>query len=131
MAYIIPSKNPIDILSNNKAKIGISIPFSNTSVFNSTLSTKDQIKYNLINLLLTQKGEKLFEPLFGTNIRKYLFENNIDGIRNEITNSIIKYIPEVSIINIDLINEEHLVYITINYNIILTSEEDNISITFQ
>lgn len=65
--------NPLD-LQPRKA-IGISLPFSGTAVFNSTYQTKDTVKTNLINFLLTETGERYFNPFFGTGLRKQLFEN--------------------------------------------------------
>ena len=59
-------KNPKDI--TNDIAIGISYPFDNR-VFNSTYTTKDQLRSNLINFLLTNKGEKLFDPNFGTDLK--------------------------------------------------------------
>ena len=50
--------NPLDLQKN--IAIGVSLPFDGPSgPFNKTYSTADQIKSNLINLLLTNKGERL------------------------------------------------------------------------
>ena len=56
MAYIISSKFPVDTLPD--VAVGVSIPFSGKAVFNQTYLTKDQIKSNLINFFLTNKGER-------------------------------------------------------------------------
>ena len=55
--------------------IGVSLPFDGTAVFNSTYTTKDQMKSNLLNVILTEPGERLFKPNFGVGLRNYLFEN--------------------------------------------------------
>ena len=47
MAFIIPSKFPIDTLPD--VAIGVSVPFTGKAVFNQTYITSDQIKSNLIN----------------------------------------------------------------------------------
>jgi hypothetical protein len=60
-------------LDKNKA-IGISIPFNAGGVFNQTFSTKDQVRSNLINFLLTYKGERILNPEFGADLPKLLFE---------------------------------------------------------
>jgi hypothetical protein len=60
--------NPINL--NKNITIGISLPFNAPSAFRSTYSFKDQLKYNLVNLLLTNKGERIFNPNFGTDIIK-------------------------------------------------------------
>ena len=66
--------NPLDLQKN--IIIGISLPFKGPSgPFNKTYSTREQTKYNLINLLLTDKGERLFNPEYGSNLSNILFEN--------------------------------------------------------
>ena len=62
--------------------IGLSVPFQSSaisgsdSVFNINYTTSEQIKYNMINYFLTNKGERVFNPNFGGNITNYLFEPN-------------------------------------------------------
>jgi len=92
-------------LDKNKA-IGVSIPFNGGGVFKSTFSTKDQIKSNLINLLLTYKGERVLNPQFGADLPRLLFEpiNNetLLKIENQIVTSVSTYIPEITITNIEI-----------------------------
>ena len=80
MAFGAVKKYPIDL--NARKAIGVSLPFNGPGVFNSTYTTKDQTKSNLVNLLLTDIGERVMNPGFGTVLRKFLFEgiadNNID-----------------------------------------------------
>ena len=64
--------NPLDLQKN--IVIGVSLPFNAPGVFNKTYSTKDQIKSNLINLLLTDKGERIMNPEFGADLKTALFE---------------------------------------------------------
>ena len=47
MAKILPNKFVDDLI--DRQAIGVSIPFSNSSVFNQTFNTADQTKSNLIN----------------------------------------------------------------------------------
>lgn len=122
---------------NPNVGIGIYIPFTSPSAFKTTYDYKEQIKYNLINLLLTNKGERIFNPDFGTNLRKQLFnqivEGNNDLIIDDITNTIIKYIPEIFINSIDIKNNPDTNTFTfyLNYSIKLTNESDNINIVFE
>ncbi len=129
------SLNPDNI--NPNIGIGISIPFNSPSAFKTTYSHKDQIKYNLINLLLTNKGERLFNLNFGTNLRKQLFnqlrEDNYDDVIDNIKSLISSYFPEIIInkINIStIINSNTLIFI-LDYSIKLTQETDTISINFE
>ena len=70
--------DPRDLQKN--IAIGVGLPFNKPSAFKSTYSTKEQVKYNLINLLLTNKGERIENPEFGCDIKKSIF----DFINNEI-----------------------------------------------
>jgi phage baseplate assembly protein W len=130
--------NPLDLQKN--IAIGISLPFGcgNTDqTFNQTYSTKDQIKSNLINLLLTQKGERILNPLFGSDLKRILFESITPVtetlIEDVITSSVNIYIPEITIADIVLDNDidNNTINITINYIINLSGTSDNITIQFQ
>ena len=62
--------------------IGLSVPFQSTAtsgsdaIFNINYTTAEQVKYNLINYFLTSKGERVFNPSFGSNVQSFLFEQN-------------------------------------------------------
>jgi len=73
MAFNVKRINPLD-LQPRKA-VGIDIPLSGNTVFNSTYETKDALKANLLNYFLTNKGERFLNPNFGSNLRNLLFEN--------------------------------------------------------
>jgi len=130
--------NPLDLQKNTA--IGISLPFgsqTNNKLFNLTYSTKEQIKSNLINLLLTSKGERVLNPLFGCDLKKTLFENinpiNDNNIRDIIISSTNIYTPEITISNISINNlpDENLVNITIDYILNISGNPDQITIQFQ
>lgn len=62
--------------------IGLALPFKSAavsgsdSVFKINYTTAEQVKFNMINYFLTNKGERVFNPNFGGNISSYLFEPN-------------------------------------------------------
>jgi phage baseplate assembly protein W len=122
-------------LDKNKA-IGVSIPFNGGGVFKSTFSTKDQIKSNLINLLLTYKGERVLNPQFGADLPRLLFEpiNNdtLIKIENQIVTSVSTYIPEITITNIEITpdTDENTIYVNVIYQLKLSGTTDNIIIDF-
>ena len=51
--------NPVDLPENERTAVGITFPFNNNGVFFQSYTTKEQVKSNLINLLLTDRGEKM------------------------------------------------------------------------
>jgi len=63
--------------------------------------SKDAYSSDLLLLLLTQKGERYYEPDYGTNLIKYIFEPNDEltatDIEEEIRNSVALYIPQVQV----------------------------------
>ena len=67
--------SPLDI--NNNVSIGVAFPLDDTNMFKGTQTLKDQVKSNLINVLLTQQGERVMEPDFGVGLKHLLFEQNI------------------------------------------------------
>jgi len=134
----IPQVTRIDPRDLDKnIAIGVSIPFNAGGVFNSTYSTKDQIKSNIINLFLTKKGERIENPEFGTDINKLLFENINDDIlsnlKEELYNSVRKFIPNITILNINITPEvdTNTIYIETQYKLNISGQQDNIIIQLQ
>jgi len=88
---------------------GINFPFQDSSdgkYLRLSTTTDEEIRNNLIHLLLTRKGTRYFLPDFGTRLYEYLFEP-IDGptfseIEQEIRESVEEYIPNLVINKIDI-----------------------------
>lgn len=135
MSRISTNINPLD-LQKRKA-IGLSIPFSNSGVFNLTFQTKDAIRINLINFLLTGRGERFFNVNFGAGLRNLLFENitesRISTIQDYITDSINNYFPGIIInnFNIDTSLSNNLVRVFFKYEVSRTGIVDEILIDIQ
>ena len=75
-----------------KTTFGINFPFTDSGrgdYLKLTTNASDQIKSDLIHLLLTRKGTRYFMPDFGTNLYQYLFENIDDVVIGKIENEII------------------------------------------
>jgi hypothetical protein len=58
---------------NPNRGIGIRLPFNDYNIFTLNYTTKDQIKSNLTNYMLTNKEERVFNPNFGANLIILLF----------------------------------------------------------
>lgn len=87
--------------------IGISLPLNHTSegFFKKTKTTLDQTRYNIRNLLLTIKGERLGNPSFGSDLYRILFEPNDGSIAEKIEEAIRSSMSEyLSYVNIESIN---------------------------
>jgi len=122
MAYRIPNQHPLDL--NQRVAVGVSIPFSSPSVFNLTYTTTDQIKSNLINYILTNRGERVLNPNFGSNLRAQLFENidpdTISALEMTIISDIRRYFPMISINSLTLTPsyEEHAIRLVLTYSVL-------------
>ena len=95
MARILSNRFPID--SVERKAVGFSLPFNGPAVFNPTYTVRDQTKSNLINYLLTNRGERVFNPNFGADLRSLLFQNitetTTDELENIIQSDIATYFP--------------------------------------
>jgi phage baseplate assembly protein W len=70
----------------------------------TVLKNENAVKRAIKNLILTNKGEKFFRPLYGGNINSYLFENftrvtEID-VRRDIINAIETYEPRATVLDV-------------------------------
>lgn len=88
--------------------IGIKLPIvgKRGNLFDLSYSTEEQVLSNLKNLLLTTRGERIMQPFFGTNIRKVLFNQNTEDLKEqiaiEISEAINFWLPYVDIVNLDV-----------------------------
>ncbi len=70
--------------------IGIELPLRSTSqgFFNRSTTTLQQSKSNIKNLLLTKKGERLGNPLFGSDLYKVIFEQEGDDLEDKVEEAV-------------------------------------------
>ena len=81
----------------------IKFPFKDDNELNAFIETnqvsKDAYSSNLLLLLLTQKGERYYEPDYGTNLLKFIFEPNdqltANDVEDELKNTVALYIPSL------------------------------------
>lgn len=65
---------------------------------------EDSVKRSIKNILLTNRGEKLFNPFFGSDVRAILFENfspqSETLLREYVTNAIQNFEPRANLLNV-------------------------------
>jgi phage baseplate assembly protein W len=124
--------SPLDI--NKNVSIGVAFPLDDNNMFKGTQTLKEQIKSNLINVLLTHQGERVMEPNFGVGLKHYIFEQNInlESLENKINDQINYYIPEITLVKVivDFIENDQLLYIKIVYSINADDSIDAIQLNF-
>lgn len=131
--------DPLDLQRN--IAIGVSLPFNGPAgPFNSTYSTQDQIKSNFINLLLTNKGERIYNPNFGADLKRALFDGTVEGTES-IIESLIRsntaiFVPEITINFIQFSSptspqaENNTISVTVTYTINISGKADQITVQF-
>jgi phage baseplate assembly protein W len=127
--------DPLDLQKN--IAIGVSLPFNGPAgPFNKTYSTQEQAKFDLINLLLTNKGERVFNPEFGTDLRPVLFEpiteDIVPLIRNIVTTSVDTYVPAIIVSDVTVKKDEdnNTISITVTYRMRVSGQADQITVQF-
>ena len=90
--------NPLDL--NHNKTIGVAFPLDEFNLQQGTHTVKEQIKSNIVNLVLTEKGERLFLPNYGVGLKKLIFQNDIDlpNLNNNINQQIQLFLPQISLI---------------------------------
>jgi|TARA_R100000479_G_scaffold133636_1_gene70989 hypothetical protein len=135
MARILQSRNPIDLQPSRA--VGFGFPLDGDAVFIPTYTTREQTKANMLNYLLTNRGERVFRPNFGSNLRSLLFENIVDAeledLQSIIQEDIRRFFPNVTVKQIEFNNEpdRNEINFTLTYEIINLGVEDNLEIVIQ
>lgn len=82
------------------------------------------IKADLLHLILTRRGQRLYKPDFGTDLLKFIFEPEdgmtLAGIKEEVTNVVKKYLPQLDIGEMTIeesTEDEYAAVLTIKYTI--------------
>ena len=97
---------------NPDVYIGLKLPFTRdrAGLFGTTENTLEQAGYNIKNLLLTAKGERVMQPDFGSRLRELLFEQYTEDlterIREEIGEAMSTWLPYINIAKVDIIQDE-------------------------
>tara|TARA_R110000803_G_scaffold47825_8_gene99638 strand:- start:3834 stop:4214 length:381 start_codon:yes stop_codon:yes gene_type:complete len=119
--------------------VNISFPFESSPVgdflrLNST--SKRAIKSDLTHLLLTRKGDRLYNPEFGSGLYDFIFEQvdstTISDIKTELETNIARFIPGVIVNELKVTPDpdNHHIKVNLDYTINNMSlrESDNIEI---
>lgn len=123
----------------SKKPLGITLPISlgANGYFSNTTDPNEQIRSNMTNLLLTRKGERPFQPDFGCDVYKSVFESNTDqslaGAVAEIETSVATWMPFVRIDDVSVVTRSedgHEITIQIKYTVLTTNNSDSIVLVF-
>jgi phage baseplate assembly protein W len=121
--------------------INIDFPFKDSPdgfFFNLNATDTDAVRADLLHLLLTNKGERLYMPDFGSDLKKYIFEPNDDvtheQIKDNLNETIKRYMPNLIINEITFKNDsiEELIIVELTYTVTdgTFSSTDIVTLTF-
>jgi len=121
--------------------INIDFPFKDSPegfYFKLNATDADAIRADLLHLLLTNKGERLYSPDFGSDLKKYIFEPNDsithEQIRDNLNGSIKRYLPNLIVNDISFKNDsiEELIIVELTYTVTdgTFNSTDTVTLTF-
>ena len=133
--------NVREIDRDNDIYVGIEFPldYSQEGFFRKTKTIRQQVKSNIRNLLLTEKGERVFQPNFGSNLKSLLFEQItptlLENVENNIRESLSTWLPYVNVNNLVAVQDDrnlNQVLISLEYSTTLEPDAlDTITFTFE
>ncbi len=135
MAYGLKQISPLDLKPSTA--IGVKVPFQAENVFTSVYTTKDQLKYNIINYLLTDPRERPFNPNFGAGLRARLFEQidqyTFEDMQQSIRTQMENQFPQIQITTLDIIGnpDYNSINIKFSYRLLRSNENDSVILTIQ
>jgi len=121
--------------------INIDFPFKDSPegfYFNLNATDADAVRADLLHLLLTNKGERLYMPDFGSDLKKYIFEPNDSvthsEIKDNLNETIKRYMPNLTIDDIKFRNDsiEELIIVELTYTVTdgTFNSTDTVTLTF-
>ena len=93
---------------------GIKFPFTHnefTKFFvDANMTEKDKVRSQIMHVIFTPKGQRIRNPEFGTDLIKYIFSpsdgESWEGVKNEITASVQRFVPNVVLNDIRVVQSE-------------------------
>ena len=119
-----------------KERYGIAFPFNDSPsgfFLKTTATPREEIRANLIHLLLTRKGSRYFLPDFGTRLYEFIFEpiDNVtfESIQSELNDVVAKYIPNVIVndFKIETMQDARVEEVNNETNVITSQIDDRIA----
>ena len=135
MAQIISNKEPID--RQPRKAVGFGFPINGDAVFVPTYMTREQTRANLVNFLLTNKDERVFNPNYGAGLRSRIFElletSTLEELESTITEYIAVQFPSVQVreLNFSPQPDTNTLFFTLTYQIVQLGVEDTVNILLQ
>ena len=100
----------------------IPLQFDTEFGYKNVKDTQQLVKFHLMNLLLTNPGERITMPNYGIGIKQFLFENAGTGIDNKIENrvraQVATYLGYLGLQAVQVVdNQDHSLSLRIQYTV--------------
>jgi phage baseplate assembly protein W len=129
----------IDILSPNYKKLTVYSDFRKDLMMNPLTRdvvarlNEDSVKEALKNLILTDKGERLFQPYLGSDVRKSLFDNmtpaTVKMIEQNVRATINNFEPRVNLIDVQVIADPDNYKVQINISFYVRNVQEPVTVS--
>lgn len=129
----------IDILSPNYKKLTVYADFRKDLMMNPLTNdivsrlNEDAVKEALKNLILTNKGERLFQPYLGSDVRKSLFDNmtpaTVKMIEQNVRATINNFEPRVNLIDVQVIADPDNYKVQINISFYVRNVQEPVTVS--
>ena len=103
---------------------------------NSTV--KEKVRSQLMHVVFTPKGQRIRNPEFGTDLIKFIFEQNDsttwESVKNEVSDSVKRWVPNTMVNNIQVVkneNDETEIFVRIDYSVSEGNKVTNDSVVVQ
>tara|TARA_B100001094_G_scaffold306854_1_gene338003 strand:+ start:693 stop:1160 length:468 start_codon:yes stop_codon:yes gene_type:complete len=127
---------------DKRVSVGIEFPLGRVGggdgYFKSTKTTVESIKNNIRLLLQTHRGERVFQPNLGMDLRSLIFEPLTEDITIQIENNIVdvfsRWLPFVDLRNINVNRKDDLNQVNINIDFNIRRAPNNlesVQVTFE
>lgn len=101
-------------------------------------NTAEKVRSQLMHIVFTPKGQRIRNPEFGTDLIKYIFDQN-DGttweaVKSEVSESVNRWATNIKLNNIQVVkneNNEAEIYVRLDYSVIEGNKETNDSVVVQ
>ena len=116
---------------NPNVYIGLALPIKpdDNNVFSLTKNSYDQVRHNLRNLLLTNVGERVYQPEFGSRLRELCFEQLDESlpqrVEDEVRRAVNFWLPYVNIVEVETLTQEDnksKIFVRVKFSTTLNSD---------
>ena len=104
-------------------KFPITVASDDKTLLDLNTTAGESVNSKLMHVIFTPKGQKLRDPLFGTDLIQFIFNPNDnqtwEDVRREVQNAVNAYVPECQLKDIEIASSEDglELFAKINYSV--------------